>query len=361
MQLHLLNKLSKPWQYVLSLGLIVFVSVLSYFLSEFIGYKIVALILLLTVSVIAMFFDILPVLFAACLSALTWNFFFIPPKFNFYISQPEDVLMFLMYFFVALVNAVLNYKSRQWEKLARKKEEKSNTLKLYNSILNSLSHELRTPIATIIGSTDNLKTDYEKLSGTDKEELLNAIAKSALRLNTNVENLLNMSRLESGVISPVKDWFDINDLIHDVKNRLTEYSSYHKLQIQVNENLPLFNIDFGLINQCVYNIAYNALIYTPQNSQVIIRASKYQNSLLIEIEDNGPGFPEKEIENVFDKFYRLKTARTGGTGLGLSIVKGFVEAHGGNVKLENVKPHGAKFTLLIPAQTLKVNDSKNEQ
>ena len=120
-----------------------------------------------------------------------------------------------MYFVIALVNAVLTFKIRQIEKAARQKEEKAHTVKLYNTFLNSLSHELRTPIAAIIGATDNLQNNSAQLSPQNKNELVTEISKASFRLNQQVENLLNMSRLESGFIQPKKDWCDINELIYD--------------------------------------------------------------------------------------------------------------------------------------------------
>ncbi len=182
-----------------------------------------------------MFFDILPVLLAAVLSALVWDFFFIPPRFAFSVGSTEDTIMLAMYFVIASVSAVLTYKIRTMEKEEYKKEEKENALKLYNILLNSLSHELRTPIATIIGASDNLQTDNNKLSKENKEELVSEISKACLRLNRQVENLLNMSRLESGFIKVKKDWCDINELI---------YSTVHLLQalkpekMNVNYQIP---------------------------------------------------------------------------------------------------------------------------
>src|SRR5262249_2876295 len=144
-------------QYTFSIAFTLLVAVACYLLSDFIGYRVVAFILLVTVSLLAMVFEILPVLLAAVLSAGLWDFFFIPPKFTLIIKNAEDGLMFLMYFVIALVNAVLTTKIRKIEKEASLKEEKENTLKLYNTLINSLSHELRTPIATIIGASDNLQ------------------------------------------------------------------------------------------------------------------------------------------------------------------------------------------------------------
>lgn len=351
MAITLLNKLPKTQQFIFGIVSVGLVSGICYWLSPLVGYKVVALILLCLVSVIAMFFDIKPVLLACLLSALIWDYFFIPPKFTFYVSETEDVLLLFSYFFIAMINAVLNYKNRQWEKIARKREEKITMLKLYNSLFNSLSHELRTPISTIIGSTDNLKTDKDKLSEQDKDELIASISKAALRLNGNVENLLNMSRLESGVVKPIKDWCDISELVYEVKKQLKEYSSNHNIVVKIQEGFPLFNLDYGLLSQSIYNILYNAVIYTPAKSTIHIFAIKQSGNLKLTISDNGPGFPENEIENVFDKFYRINTSKTGGTGLGLSIVKGFIEAMHGTITLQNNKEGGAKFVITIPAET----------
>src|SRR5690606_19001108 len=163
-----------------------------------------------------MLFDILPVLVTAVSSALIWNFFFIPPTFNLFISTPEDVLMFLMYFVIALINAVLTFKIRSVEKKARDKEKREKTIQLYNTMLNSLSHELRTPISAIIGAVDTIKENNVKLSNSNKNELIDEIEIAGLRLNRQVENLLNMSRLEAGVLDLNPDWCDLHELIHNV-------------------------------------------------------------------------------------------------------------------------------------------------
>jgi two-component system sensor histidine kinase KdpD len=149
-------KNNKTSQHFISTALVVFVSVSCYFSTDVLGYKTVALLLLMTVSLSAMLFDILPVLIASTVSAFIWNFFFIPPTFTFHVSNTEDSLMLLLYFVIASVHAVLTFKIRQEEKKSRKKDEKEKSIQLYNILLNSLSHELRTPISTIIGSVDTL-------------------------------------------------------------------------------------------------------------------------------------------------------------------------------------------------------------
>ena len=347
----LTKRVSRHGQFLSSVLFILAVSGICFGVAPFLGYRVVALILLLAVSIIAISFDILPVLLSAVLSAFTWNFFFIPPRFTFHVGATEDVILFTMYFIIAFVNAVLTYKIRQIEKKEQKKEERANTIKLYDTLLHSLSHELRTPISTIIAATDNLQSKNEKLTNENREQLVTEIAKASFRLNQQVENLLNMSRLESGFIVPKKDWCDINEIVYTAIKKIEENKVTQKITININPNLPLIRTDKLMFEQIIYNLVSNACLYTQENSTINISAVNHADILQLIVEDNGQGFPEKEIENVFDKFYRLDNSRAGGTGLGLSIVKGFTEVLKGNVTLANVPTGGSKFTIEIPCDT----------
>lgn len=336
------------------------VSLIGLSLHNLIGYRVVAFMLLVAVSILAMFLDIVPVLIAALLSALIWDFFFIPPRFTLTVGAAEDQLLFLMYFIVAMINAVLTSKIRQMEKEVKAKEEKERSVKFYNTLFNSLSHEMRTPITTIIGCIDNLQANSPRLSEKNKADLLSEMSVASIRLNQQVGNLLNMSRLEAGVLRVNKDWCDINDLIHKALQRLESNLQKYKVAVAIPENLPLFKLDFGLMEQVVYNLIINITQHTPDDTLVTIQADCVRDRLVMTIADNGFGFPEKEIERVFDKFYRSKGSTPSGTGLGLSIVKGFVEAHNGTVKLENLPLRGSKFTIEILTEKSYVNRLKDE-
>ncbi len=343
-----------------SLIAVCLVSTLSFGLTPYLGYKVVAYLLLVTVSLLAMVMDIWSVLAAAILSALIWDFFFIPPRFTFQVSSAEDALMLLMYFIVALVNGVLTFQIRKGQKEILQHEKEQNTLKFYNTLLNSLSHELRTPIATIIGASDNLLSNRKNISEENQKQLLDEISIASLRLNQQVENLLNMSRLESGIIQPKLDWCDAKEMVYAVISSLDEQLQHHKVEVKIKDEVPLFKLDVGLMEQVLYNLLYNASAYTPANSVIKISITCERDNLLMIVEDNGNGFPTDEINKVFDKFYRINPKQTKGTGLGLSIVKGFVEAHGGKISLKNVPSGGAIFTIEIPAETSYLNNLKNE-
>lgn len=335
------------------------ISMLGLLVNDLVGYRVVAFMLLVGVSALAMTFDIKPVVASAFLSALIWDFFFIPPRFALTVGTAEDRILLFMYFIIALINAVLTNRIRRIEKKVKEKDERAKSVRFYNILLNSLSHELRTPITTILGSTDNLQSNASKLSEQDKAELINEISVASIRLNQQVENLLNMSRLESGVFQIKKDWCDINELVYKTLQRLDPNLSRFKLAVKIPDQLPLFKLDFGLMEQVLYNLILNVTQHTPEETSITIQADCVRDKLVLTIADNGKGFPESEIGKVFDKFYRVKGSPTGGTGLGLSIVKGFIEAHHGTIRLENLPVQGSKFTIEIMTEKTNVNKIKD--
>lgn len=355
---------SKFQQYFISILTILSTSFACYFISDFVGYRTVALVLLFVVSLLAILLDIIPVLLAAVLSAMIWDFFFIPPHYTFHVNNTEDALMLLMYFIIALVNGVLTTRIRRAEKLSQIKEEKLNSIKLYNTLFNSISHEFRTPISTIYGSTDNLLHNGENLNDEIKLKLTAEIHKAADRLNRLVGNLLNISRLEAGYMNIRKDWCNMNELVHSIIISLEENLRKHKILIQIDEQFPLVKLDYGLMEQVMANIVYNASVHTTDNTEIKIQVNLENYHLLIMISDNGSGVPEDEIDKIFDKFYSIKGTDAGGTGLGLSIAKGFTEAHNGKVRAFNNKNRGLTFEIKIPlsgTEIMNLNTIKNEQ
>ena len=220
--------------------------------------------------------------------------------------------------------------------------------KLYKTLFNSISHELRIPVATIMGASDSLLT----IQHTDeiRKELSNEIFKASKRLNRLIENLLNMSRLESGHITPRLDWCNIHDLINKVVESLQEELKPFSLHVVIPEDMPFVKIDFGLMEQVLYNLIYNATQYASVSTNLRVKAFWDNEILTLQVMDRGPGFPPKEISLIFNKFYRVEGSKAGGTGLGLSIAKGFTEAHKGTITVENRQNGGAKFTIKIPTE-----------
>ena len=346
----LFNTLDRSKQYLLSIAIVIVVAAVCFVFSNAMGYRVAAFVLLVTVSLLAITFDIMPVMISAVLSAFIWNFFFIPPRFTIHIHASEDTILLIMYFIIAMINAVLTYKIRQVKKEAQLKEERANSVNLYNTILNSLSHELRTPIAAIIGATDNLQTN-PYLTTENKEQLVSEISKASLRLNQQVENLLNISRLQSGHIQPKHDWCDVTELIYQMVQTVEENNPGRKIHISIKPGLPLCSTDKGMLEQIIYNLLNNAAIHTEKNCRIDIAAKCNADLLEIIIEDNGKGFTDVKPDEVFNKFSRNKKAETAGSGLGLSIVKGFTDALEGTIEFSRLKDSGSKFTLTLPVKT----------
>jgi two-component system sensor histidine kinase KdpD len=199
-----------------------------------------------------------------------------------------------------------------------------------------------------MGAADSLlnETKFPTIQKALSQEIITA----SLRLNRLIENLLNMSRLESGHLSVRLDWHDLNDLFNKVTDDLKEELKPFDLDIIIPENFPLVRIDFGLMEQVLYNILHNATQYTNPETLIKLLADYTDGILTITIKDHGIGFPEERLPYVFEKFFKASHNQTGGLGLGLSIAKGFVQAHGGQIMVENNENGGASFIIKLPTE-----------
>jgi two-component system, OmpR family, sensor histidine kinase KdpD len=225
--------------------------------------------------------------------------------------------------------------------------------KLYKTLFNSISHELRIPVATIMGASDTLI--MESYPEETRRMLYSEINTASVRLNRLIENLLNMSRLESGHITPRLDWCDVHDLANKVADTLKQELKQFTLVVVIPDDMPLVQLDFGLIEQVLHNLVLNATQNAQQDTNIRIKFIFDQGILTIQVMDRGSGFPQADLSSAFNKFYRGKDAISGGTGLGLSIVKGFVEAHGGEVTAKNRQNGGAIFTIKIPVKSSAID------
>jgi two-component system sensor histidine kinase KdpD len=227
----------------------------------------------------------------------------------------------------------------------------TETERLRAALLTSISHDLRTPLASIQGSASSLRGQRKSLSEPEQEELIATIQEEAERLNRFIANLLDMTRLESGAIEPRLDCVDIGDVIGSALHRAHKVLSKHRIEIDLAADLPPARIDPVLFEQVLFNLLDNAAKYAPPGSRLQIRALVDGNQLRLEVADEGDGIPDADLERIFDKFYRVQAAdrKRAGTGLGLPICRGFMEAMGGTITASN-RPdgHGALFTILLP-------------
>ncbi len=482
-------------EYLIALAVVCLVLLLGVALDPIIGYRTVAVALLFTVMLLAIFLGRGPVLFAGGLSALLWDFLFIPPHFTLLISTFEDVSLFAMYFVTALVTGILTGRFRLQEKAARRREANAealytlanettqattmdallstainkighifdaevgiilagpsgdlfrepypastltvtekelsvanwafengkpagrftNTLptataqyipmltpggtvgvigvhtrqpdrlamdqeiflqtfvsqiglviehellhkkaeqtavleeseRLYATLFDSISHELKTPLATIAGATSGLLDDQINSNPAARQAMGENLQEATERLNRLVDNLLDMSRLESGQLKLNLEWCDVSDLINICLNRVEKPLAAHVVITDIAANLPLIRIDFVLMEQVLVNLLHNAAFYTPPGTHIRLQAKTDGTDLLLIVADRGPGLPPDSVNRVFDKFYRAPGAAAGGTGLGLSICRGLVTAHHGTLIAENRAHGGARFTIRL--------------
>jgi two-component system, OmpR family, sensor histidine kinase KdpD len=470
---------------------------LNLLIVSFIGYWAIALIFLLFIALLAVALGRGPILFAAALSAMAWNFLFIPPLFTLRIDRLDDVMMFGMYFVIASILGSMTSKLRIKERALRRREKRLTDLydlstrldhthgideiasvsleyvnshldmmaaifivdesgvlqktpyagniqtdekdsgvadwvfrnskpaglftktlpgagayflplrspshtvgvfalrprsevpfgldtesfirniasqiairfehemmtltqqkslliaeseRLHKILLNTISHELRTPLTAITGASSGLLDDTIAANPRVRNELAAEIHKASDRLNHLVDNLLDMSRLESGVLKLNRKLYDVHDLLSVAFRRLKDDISSHTLKVSIPEDMPLVSIDFPLMEQVVTNLLYNAVNYTPAGSEIEIVAVSQNSFLNIAVRDNGPGLFPDDIPHLFEKFRRGKKAASGGTGLGLSICKGIIEAHGGTINAMNRPGGGAVFVIEIPLE-----------
>jgi two-component system sensor histidine kinase KdpD len=224
--------------------------------------------------------------------------------------------------------------------------------KLSKALLNSISHELRTPISAITAAASTLAGLPPGPQPDLRQTLAAEIQESAARLNRLVGNLLDMTRLESGKVKARLEWCDLGDLVNVALRRDENELAGHPVKVQIPKGLPLVRMDFVLIEQALNNLLLNAAAYTAEGTPVEITAAGGAGEVSLTVADRGPGLPPESLPHVFEKFYRVPGAPPGGTGLGLSIVKGFVEAHGGRVEARNREGGGAQFTIYLPVESV---------
>jgi two-component system sensor histidine kinase KdpD len=487
---------STPRQYLLAAAVVIGVALAGFIFVPLVGVHAIALIFLLAVVLLALFVDRGPTLLAAAMSALLWDYFFLPPVFAFRVTHFEDAMLLLMYFVIALVLGQLTGRIHAQEVVAQLREERATALylltrdlsgvadedqltrrivaqlervfgaqvviflsdrpyrlnraphpastyafpdrerrvavrafdygqpagkftdnlpdagalylplvtgggavgvmgldfggpspprnpqrqlldafarqialaldrqrldneseqvkrlaeseRLSKNLLNSMSHEVRTPLAAIKSATSHLLELEGRHLSSPQQALVAEIEEAVERLDRLFGKVLDSTRLESGRVKPRLSLCDVSDLIHIAVKETLKEMARHTVTVEIAAGLPLVNADFVLLQEALMNLLSNAAFHTPAGTAVKVSAHTDGAHLVLSVSDSGPGLHPQSLARVFDKFYRAPTAPTGGTGLGLSLVKGFVEAQGGKVKAANREEGGALFTICLP-------------
>lgn len=227
------------------------------------------------------------------------------------------------------------------------------------ALLNAVSHDLRTPLASIITAAGSLRQEDVCWTDEDRRGFARDIEQEALRLNRIVGNLLDLSRIEDGSLRPEKGWYDLGALVDDVLGRLRTMTAQHRLVVEVPEDLPPVPLDYVEIDQVLSNLVENATRYAPPGTEVRISARRVDREVHIVVEDQGPGIAPAALARVFRPFCHIDTAasRPHGIGLGLAIVKGLIEAHQGRIRVENRPGGGARFAFTLPLDGLDVEEA----
>lgn len=227
----------------------------------------------------------------------------------------------------------------------------AETDKLRAALLISLSHDLKTPLAAILGAAGTLRDYPEAISEADQRDLLATIVDESERLNRFIANLLDMSRIETGAMTPNASPQYVDDIVGSALRRAAKILSRHKTLTDIPPDLPTLNLDPVLFEQVLFNLFDNAAKYAPADTTISVRAWDDGQWVAIQVLDEGPGIPSSDLERVFDSFHRVRKIDhvLAGTGLGLSICRGFIEAMGGTITAGNrTDRSGAVFTIRIP-------------
>lgn len=230
----------------------------------------------------------------------------------------------------------------------------AETERLRAALLTSISHDLKTPLASILGTVTTLQSAYGQLDDTARQDMLGDIQEEAERLHRFIVNLLDMARLESAAIHPRRELGDVADVVGSALRRAAKLLAAHVVQVDIPAYLPMAEFDPALMEQVLFNLLDNAAKYSPEGGVVTIRAEHENGQLVVQIADQGGGFSPNTMPHLFEKFYRGQAgeARPAGTGLGLAICRGFVTAMGGTITAANrADAHGAVFTIVLPCRS----------
>ncbi len=232
---------------------------------------------------------------------------------------------------------------------AQAAEVRAESEAIRNALLASISHDLRTPLATIAGGAAMLAGDLEALGAADRRALASSVSEEAARMSERITTLLDLVRLETGAIKPRFDAYALDELVGSVLNRLEQRLRRHRVRVELPASLPLLRVDGRLIEQVLENLLDNAGKYTPAGSEIRIGAQVLSRQIEISIEDDGPGLPAADPEILFEKFQRgAPEGAVGGIGLGLAICRTILALHKGRIWAENRAPRGAAFRFTVP-------------
>jgi len=292
-------------------------------------------------------------IFASILAVATFDFCFVPPYLTFVVADSQYLWTFAVMLITALVISTLTHRARIQAQAAREAWERAEAEFLRNTLLSGVSHDLRTPLSAITGAASTLTEAGENLPAADRAAMLETISSEADRMERLINNLLEMTRLESGTVAFKKEWQPLAEVVgtalHHVGKRLAD----RPVKIDLSARLPLVHVDSVAFEQVLVNLLDNAVEHTPPSSPIEIAGAAVNGHVTLSIADHGPGLPKGAESRLFEKFFRAHGGQTRrGIGLGLAICKTIVEGHGGTITAENRPGGGAVFNIALPQSQL---------
>ncbi|HEV8339484.1 MAG TPA: DUF4118 domain-containing protein [bacterium] len=316
------------------------------------GLAAVALIYLLGVFLSAVWWGRGPSLLGSVLSFLTLNFFFTVPYNTFFVAATQDVVSLLVFLFVAEMTSRLVASALErlrLQKQAAEAEALRKTDELKSALLSAVSHDLRTPLASIRVAATGLLQDGFGSNGLASRELLQTIDAEAARLARLVSNLLDLSRIEAGALRAIKEWRDLQEVVARASDSMGDRLRDHRVVVDIPSTLPLVPLDFTQIEDVLVNLLDNAARHSPEGTTIRISAERRGLEVIVQVENAGPPVPVDSADEIFNRFYPVQRDRRG-LGLGLAICKGLVEAHGGRIWVERPGESGARFAFALPLE-----------
>lgn len=336
------NLRNKIYPYSVSVGLVFIMTLLGELVKRKLEPTNIVMFYLLAVVIVAIRWGQGPATVTSILSVFAFDFFLVPPYLTLNIHDFEYLFTFAAFLAVGLIVSTLTSKVRA--QIIQRQTEK-----LHSALLNSISHDLKTPLVSITGALSSLLDSKSKLDERQKNELLETARGESERLNHIVNNILDMARTESGVLRISKKPCDLRDFIGACLEQLKDKIGSRNIKINISKEMPEVNIDFPYMLKAFLNVIDNALKYSSDSSAIEIEAFCADEKARVSVRDYGYGIPREDLARIFDKFYRIQRAQNvQGTGLGLSISKNIIEAHGGHINVESVLGKGSVFIIELP-------------
>lgn len=332
------NSFIKDYPYLFGTGVVCIAGLISFVLDNwFLSTQGVLLILQLAVLVTALSGNKKIAIFAGILSGVAFNYFFTSPRFSFHMTDVNDIGNLFIFLIVAIITSYLSAFYKEQREALEKAE-------LRASILMSVSHDLRTPLSTIIGTLSTMLEYEERLPKSAKEELLQGALEESHRLHRYIENLLQAVKLQHGI----KLNFIEQSVIPIIKSAVERFNT-DRINLELCHDYVNVNVSYTLLEQSIYNVIDNALKYSPSDSIVSVKVSSDSHSLYIDVIDEGSGIAPEYKDKIFQLFFSSRKGDTGqgGSGIGLTVTKGIIEAHNGTV---SVLPdsNGCVIRMVLP-------------